>query len=354
MARQYNLKNFNGVYLKSPYDYNSYNINGVNALIKNFDFYPLKSTDVTDFSFINSSVNLVPTSSIYYDKIMGDSFIGSNSYSNRTHDLAYSEIKKINELVKGEKYYTKFDFYFNFDGLDADGFEVNTSGYTINVNLYAVLGNTKRKLKLSDLKVYNYTGSTYSNTTANPVDAGYVTPTSSYYKLYYNAVNITGDTINMSFYPKPRIYDLINNSYDIITGSGYPISFSHIEGDSSSINYGSSISVNTLAQSVGRVTSFSTPVVSSPGVLPSAYKIVDNGYDQTEISPFNVMNGGPLFKVTAQLDAATQSQFDANICKGNKDFKLMVDYNGTMSKTIITYVPISVEISGPVDGFVLP
>lgn len=100
MSRQYNLKNFNGVHLKAPYDYDSYNTNGISALIENFDFYPLKSTDVTDFEFINSSSRLVESTSTYYNKIMGDGFIGDNSYTTRTHDLDYSQIKKLMNWLK--------------------------------------------------------------------------------------------------------------------------------------------------------------------------------------------------------------------------------------------------------------
>ena len=124
MARQYNLKNFNGIHLKSPYDYDSYNTNGVSALIENFDLYPLKSTDVTDFHFINSSVRLVDQTSIYYGKILGDGFIGDNLYVTRTHDLTYSQIRKDNELVKGEKYFN--DFNLCTTGISFDLFYVST------------------------------------------------------------------------------------------------------------------------------------------------------------------------------------------------------------------------------------
>jgi hypothetical protein len=58
------------------------------------------------------------------------------------------------------------------------------------------------------------------------------------------------------------------------------------------------------------------------------------------VAPFDVMTG-PLFRVTAQLDATSEAEFNANICTGNKDFKIMVDYNGKVSKTIITYIPFS-------------
>lgn len=342
MARQYNLKDLNGLHLKAPYDYDSYNTDGISALIENFDFYPLKSTDVTDFEFINSSVRLVDTDSAYYNKILGDGFIGDNLYSTRTHDLDYSQIKKSNELVKGEKYYTKFNFYFNFDGEDADGFAVGSTGYTIDVSLYAILGTTKRKLKLTDLRVYNYTGATYSGTTSNPVDAGYVVPTASYYKIYYNYVGINSDNIEVSFLPRPKLYDIYNNTLDIFT-------YSFIQGDSSSPQYGNGLSGTANAGTVTRLTSFDEPILyTTPGLVqPTDYQLVDNGYDPSEVSPFNVMDGGPLFRVTAELDASSLAEFDANICKGNKDFKIMVDYNGTVSKTIITYVQVDYEVSIP-------
>ena len=55
MARQFNLNGFNGLHLKAPYDYTTYSTNGLSALIENFDFYPLKSTDLNYFKFIKTS-----------------------------------------------------------------------------------------------------------------------------------------------------------------------------------------------------------------------------------------------------------------------------------------------------------
>ena len=349
MARQYNLKDLNGLHLKAQYDYDSYNTDGISALIENFDFYPLKSTDVTDFEFINSSVRLVTTDSIYYNKILVDGFIGDNLYSTRTHDLDYSKIKKANELVKGEKYYTKFNFYFNFGGDDAEGFNIGSTGYTINVSLYAILGTTKRKLKLTDLRVYNYTGATYSGTTSNPVDAGYVTPTASYYKIYYNYLDINSDDIEASFLPRPKVYDIYNNTGSLSPGGAVNISYSFIQGDSSHPQYGSYIGGTANAGTVTRLIAFAQPNLNIyPGMSqPKDYQLVDLGYAPDEVSPFNVMDGGPLFRVTAELDASSLAEFDANICKGNKDFKIMVDYNGTVSKTIITYVPVEYEVEIP-------
>jgi hypothetical protein len=339
MARQFNLKNLNGLHLKAPYDYDSYDANGVNALIENFDFYPLKTTDITGFNFINSAVRLVATNSVYYNRILGDGFTGDNLFTNRTHDLPYSEIKKMNELVKGEKYYTDFNFYFNFGGEDADGFDIGSTGYTITVSLYAILGNTKRKLKLSDLRIYNYKNSTYSGTTDNPIDNGYVPLTTTGYSLYADNVSINSDNINMSFYPQPRAYNVINNSLD-------PITYQYIEGDSSSPGYGDPVSVNLPAQSSGaRIKSFKRPEIMFGG--SSAVQIIDGGFALDEPAPFDVMNGGPLFRVTAKLDATSEAEFNANICTANKDFKIMVDYNGKVSKTIITYEPISVEVDLP-------
>lgn len=343
MSRQYNLKNFNGVHLKAPYDYDSYNTSGINALIENFDFYPLKTTDFSDFEFINSSPKLVESDSIYYGKVMGDGFIGNNSYAARTHDLDYSQIKKPNELVKGEKYYTNFNFHFNFTGEDAKGFAIGSTGYTISVSLYAILGNTKRKLKLSDLRIYNYQSLTYANTTNNPVNAGYVPITSSgSYDFYYGKVNINSDNIGVSYYPRPKTYDIINNT-NMVTGD--PISYSYIQGDSDAVTYGTGIGALVGPSQAVRIISFDEPqLYLSPGLVsPRDYQVIDNGYTTTEIGPFDVMDGGPLFRVTAQLDATSQAEFDANICKGNKDMKIMVDYNGTISKTIITYEEVIYE-----------
>ena len=47
---------------------------------------------------------------------------------------------------------------------------------------------------------------------------------------------------------------------------------------------------------------------------------------------------GYMFKVTAELDVSTETLFNSNICTGNKDFKIMVDYNGRVSQTTVAYV----------------
>jgi hypothetical protein len=94
------------------------------------------------------------------------------------------------------------------------------------------------------------------------------------------------------------------------------------------------------------IISFAPPEIQGL-VLASEYQIIDSGFDMSEVAPFDVMNGGPLFRVTAQLDTTSKAEFDANICKGNKDFKLMVDYNGTVSKTIITYVQEEISVDIP-------
>jgi hypothetical protein len=349
MARQYNLKNFNGIHLKSPYDYDSYNTNGVNALIENFDLYPLKNTDITGFNFINSSVRLVDQSSIYYGKILGDGFIGDNLYVTRTHDLNYSEIRKNNELVKGEKYYNEFNFYFNFGGANASGFEIGSTGYTINVSLYAILGNTKRKLKLTDLRVYDFNNPTYSGTISNPVDAGYVPIATAGYSLYNSYTDLTSDNIVMSFLPRPKIYDLYNNTHTTIN-------YSYVEGDSADLNYGQGLSVALSGPSVGRQSSFQKPIWGPAFGFTEGidYYVIDNGFDPSELTaPFDVMTG-PLFRVTAALDVSSELEFDSNICTGNKDYKIMVDYNGRMSKTIITYVQESYNESTVIVGPPLP
>lgn len=332
MARQFNLNGFNGLHLKAPYDYTTYSSNGLSALIENFDFYPLKSTDLNYFKFVNSSDVMVDKTSIYYGKIMGDSFIGSNSYANRTHDFTYSQIEKTNELVKGEIYKSKFNFYFNFDG-DVYGYDLGSSGYTISVSLYMVLGTTKRKLNLSNLQIYQYKSSTYSGTTSNPVEAGYANISSlpSGYFPYDDYVNITGDNINVSFVPQPRTFDIVT---DISNSSN--ITYSYTEGDHTDINYGHGIGGLLGSGQALRVISFARPVVTAgPG---NTYTIIDNGPTNNEISPFNVMSNGPLFRVTAELDDSTQQEFEANICKGNKDIKIIVDYNGKLAKKTIEYV----------------
>ena len=330
MAKQYNLKNINGLHLKSPYDYHSYNTKGLDALIENFDFYPYDSSDLSKFDFINGSYRSVTESSRSHNMIMGNAFIGDNSYTSRTHDLNYTQIKKRGELVKGEKYYIKFDFYFNYDG-DAYGFEIGDAGYEITTSIYAVLGNTKRKLKLSDLLIYDFNNPIYENTTDNPVDEGYVTITDP---IYSNNVSISGDDITMSYIPNFKTYSI----YYKVGVSGLPnppvtSNVSYIEADSNSINYGNQTTLIVNSDQAFAIKSFNTPTFSTP----SNGMVIDLLSDEFKGSPFSVMNGGYLFKVTAELDTSSISEFDANICKGNKDIKIIVDYNGTFSKTIITY-----------------
>jgi hypothetical protein len=139
----------------------------------------------------------------------------------------------------------------------------------------------------------------------------------------------------MSFYPRPKTYDIINNTSDIL-------SYNFIQGDSDQPNYGQLVTNSSTGPASARRISFQKPVISSPGYTENVdYQIVDNGFESTEVAPFDVMTG-PLFRVTAQLDATSEAEFNANICTGNKDFKIMVDYNGKVSKTIITYIPFSV------------
>jgi hypothetical protein len=45
-----------------------------------------------------------------------------------------------------------------------------------------------------------------------------------------------------------------------------------------------------------------------------------------------------MFKVTAELDTSTEELFNSNMCTGNKEFKIIVDYNGTISQTTVEYV----------------
>jgi len=347
MARQFNLNGINGLHLKSPYDYASYDANGLAALVENFDFYPLKKTDLNFFRFINSSNIIAEKDSIFHGKIMGDAFIGSNLYADRTHDFTFSQIEKVSELVKGEIYKSKFNFYFNFDG-DVYGYDLGDTGYTINVSLYMVLGTNKRKLKLSNLQVYQYKGASYSGTTSNPVDAGYidiedlpsVLETPSGYFPYENYVNINNDNINVSFVPEPRVYDIINNTNNTIF-------YTYTEADPSSTNYGFSISPSLTALSAIRRTSFSEPTTNATGV-----SIVGNKLE-TQDSPFNAMSGGPLFRVTVETDESTQQEFENNICRGNKDIKIIVDYNGKLAKKTVEFIleEIAVSINDNYDVF---
>ena len=321
MAKQYNLKNINGLHLKSPYDYHSYNTKGLDALIENFDFYPYDSSDLSKFDFINGSYRSVTESSRSHNMIMGNAFIGDNSYTSRTHDLNYTQIKKRGELVKGEKYYTKFDFYFNYDG-NAYGFEIGDAGYEITTSIYAVLGNTKRKLKLSDLRIYDFDNPTYENTTDNPLYEGYV-PITEF--IYTNNVNISGDDINISYVPESANYQI---GYDPKLPPPISLVTSNVtytEANQSSLNYGQQISLQVQSDMYYSIESFDTPTFTTQpnGMI---IELFENG---TRKSPFSVMDGGYLFKVTAELDTSSISEFDANICKGNKDIKIIVDYNGT-------------------------
>lgn len=340
MARQYNLKNLNGIHLKAPYDYASYSTDNVSALIQDYDFHPYRSNDLSDFEFINGSYNLVDNTSIYNNNPMGNGFIGDNSKATRSIAVDYTQFKKNNTLVKGEVYYTSFDMYFNFNG-DGQNYEVGTSGYTINVDIYAIFGNNKKKLKLSDLKVYDYASATYSGSTSNPVVAGYVNISTSFFD---NWVNITtGDTINVSYLPIPHRYDVVK------TGGG-SMALSWIEGDVSLTGYTTTKIENVSAPSAYNITSFTEPVVTGLDFgSPPIYTIQDQGIAEapSNVSPFNVMSGY-MFKVTAELDASTEELFNSNTCTGNKDFKIMVDYNGRVSQTTVGYV--FEEIAAEVDG----
>lgn len=324
MARQYNLKNLNGIHLKAPYDYTSYTTGGVNALIEDYDFYPYKSNDLSNFEFINGSYNLVDKTSVYYNMPMGDGFIGNNSKASRTINVDYTQFKKNNTLVKGEVYYTSFDMYFNFNG-EGQNYEVNSTGYTINVNIYAIIGNNKKKLKLSNLKVYDYASATYSGSTANPVVAGYVNISTSFFNSWVTITN-SNTTLSVSYLPHPHQYVINNNG---LTQIGY----SWTEGTVGSPNYGNSLGNNLAGKSSITKISFSTPVVGG-----GSYTIQDLGLaPEPNISPFNFMSGY-MFKVTAELDVSTETLFNSNICTGNKDFKIMVDYNGRVSQTTVAYV----------------
>jgi hypothetical protein len=324
MARQYNLKNLNGIHLKAPYDYTSYSANGVNALIEDYDFHPYKSNDLSDFESINGSYKLVDKNSIYNNMPMGNGFIGNNSRASRTIPVNYTQFKKLNTLVKGEVYYTSFDMYFNFNG-DGQNYTVGSNGYTIAVDVYAVFGNNKKKLKLSDLKVYDY-GVFYTGSTSNPYSYGYIDISTSFFN---NWVNISGDSINVSYLPHPHRYELINTG-----GSSMTVSW--IEG---SVGFPGYATTQTQSVSTGgnlNVVSFTTPVVS--GFASPTYTIQDQGLAEgANISPFNFMSGY-MFKVTAELDTSTEELFNSNMCTGNKEFKIIVDYNGTISQTTVEYV----------------
>jgi hypothetical protein len=326
MARQYNLKNLNGIHLKAPYDYTSYTTGGVNALIEDYDFYPYKSNDLSDFEFINGSYNLVDKTSPYYNMPMGDGFIGNNSKASRIVNVDYAQFKKNKTLVKGGVYYTSFDMYFNFNG-EGQNYAVNSTGYTINVNIYAIIGNNKKKLKLSNLKVYDYASATYSGSTSNPVVAGYVNISTSFFNNWVTIID-SNTTLNVSYLPHPHQYVINNNG---ATSIGY----SWTEGTVGSPYYGNSLGANLAGHSSVTKISFSTPEVS--GVSPN-YTMQDQGLaPEPNISPFNIMSGY-MFKVTAELDVSTETLFNSNICTGNKDFKIMVDYNGRISQTTVAYV----------------
>lgn len=341
MARQYNLKNLNGIHLKAPYDYTSYSTNDVNALIQDYDFHPYRSNDLSDFEFINGSYNLVDNTSIYNNKPMGNGFIGNNSKATRSIAVDYTQFKKNNTLVKGEVYYTSFDMYFNFNG-DGENYIVNSTGYTINVNIYAIIGNNKKKLKLSDLKVYDYKSATYSGSTSNPVIGGYKNISTSFFN---NWVNITGDTtLHVSYLPVPHRYDVQKTS-----GLASYTTITYIEGNIAYPNYGNYVNMDIYTVGgIYNITSFNNPVIPT-------ITVTDGGVAEapSNLSPFNVMSGY-MFKVTAELDASTEELFNSNICTGNKNFKIMVDYNGRISQTTVGYVIEQNDVSTVPGGGPLP
>jgi hypothetical protein len=230
--------------------------------------------------------------------------------------------------------------YFNFNG-DGQNYEVSTTGYTINVDIYAIFGNNKKKLRLSDLKVYDYASATYSGSTSNPVVAGYVDISASFFNNWINISGTgttTGDTINVSYLPHPHVYVIENTSASNIT-------FQWIEGDVGQPFYGTSVFSTVSPTGNLYITSFTLPVVTPFDVGPEPeYDIQDRGLaEEPNISPFNVMSGY-MFKVTAELDTSTEELFNSNICTGNKDFKIMVDYNGRISQTTVGYLYDDIEV----------
>jgi hypothetical protein len=338
MARQYNLKDFNGVYLKTSYNFQSFHDYGTSALIKNSDFFPLRDADITDFEFLSASYKSVLDTSIYYGQIVGNGFRGDNSYSTKTSEFNYSQIKKNNELVKGEIYYTNFNLYFNFNG-DAYGYNYNEANFKIAVSVYALLGSNKIKLKLSNLQVYDYT--TYG-ATDNPDSANYVNISTSFFS---NHMDLTNDNINIKYLPQPKDYSVEN------TG-GTTTTLTYIEGATGYSNYGASKTITVSAGYSYLVTSFSIPTETGFGL--NQLKIVDSGYNINEKSPFSTMTG-PMFRVTAELDASTKELFESNICKNNKEFKIIVDYNDTISQTVSFLDPTNFDtISGGSGGTIGP
>jgi len=317
MARQYNLKDFNGVHLRSPYNFQSFKDYGTSVLLQNLDFFPLRDADVSDFEFLSATYKSVSADSSFYGQILGNSFRGDNSYSTKTSDLNYSQIKKNNELVKGEIYYTIFNLYFNFNG-DAFGYNYNDANFKINVSVYAILGSNKIKLKLSNLQVYDYT--TYGPSD-NPDSANYVNISTSFFSEH---MNLTNDDINIKYLPQPKVYDIEN------TG-GTSSSLTYIEGATGYTNYGKFKTITVGTGGSYNITSFSVPEETALGL--NQLKITDNGYNIAEKSPFSTMNG-PMFRVTAELDASTKELFESNICKNNKELKIVVDYNNTISQTV--------------------
>jgi hypothetical protein len=65
------------------------------------------------------------------------------------------------------------------------------------------------------------------------------------------------------------------------------------------------------------------------------------------------MSGGPLFRVTVETDESTQQEFENNICRGNKDIKIIVDYNGKLAKKTVEFIleEIAVSINDNYDVF---
>jgi len=114
MVKQYNLKDFNGLYLKYEPSVAITELNFRNQLIEDHDFYPINSKNLNLYSFKNAAYE-------------SDKFTGSNLAVKANSTLNYSQFTKKDSLTINENYTNEFYLYFRYYG--------NTIPYVADGNL---------------------------------------------------------------------------------------------------------------------------------------------------------------------------------------------------------------------------
>lgn len=206
-SRHHGLSGLNGVYLKR--NYTGTTVSGITNLLENYDFYPIDNFGVSRFknknAFFSGSTNNVLT--------------GNNNRNRLTHNVVYSEIKKVDELVLNEKYHVEFKFYFRFyggRGNDLQWEDYDNTG-KLNVNIYVRFGTNKIQMGLDNLE--QYTGGTWNS---DVIKAPYATGVSGY--VTNPLLEISGNTLVLNYLERTDDIELINGgnpTYNVNYTSGH-------------------------------------------------------------------------------------------------------------------------------------